>query len=202
MHLKSYVPTMFYIRPMTKFIKGMNQKDLVGAEIGVSRGYNALSMLRYLPMKKMYLVDTSFVKPLDQLLKYDVVFIEKPSVEASKHIQDGSLDFVYIDASHNQKEVEKDINAWHPKIKREGVFGGHDYDKLGVKKAIEKIFSVSKICCGFNLLLKYVEDKFDKDDRFYYSDPEEVFKFCKNLAPNSKLFYKYLPHDFTVLMWK
>ncbi|MCK4365064.1 MAG: hypothetical protein KAW45_03350, partial [Thermoplasmatales archaeon] len=42
---------------MTEYLMKQKRKDLVGAELGVRFGENALSMLKHLDIKKMYLVD-------------------------------------------------------------------------------------------------------------------------------------------------
>jgi len=39
--------------------------------------------------------------------------------------EDGSLDFVYIDANHS--DLLADIRAWYPKVKNGGVVSGHDF---------------------------------------------------------------------------
>ena len=53
-----------------------------------------------------------------------------------------SLDFVYIDASHDYKSVQADINAWYPKVKPGGYIGGHDYRSNcpGVWRAVNERF--------------------------------------------------------------
>ena len=136
LRLKTVLPTWFYVRPMTKFMRLMKRDTFIGVEVGVSRGFNSLSMLRYLPVSKLYLVDTGFVNPIKKLMDYNIRLIEKPSVEASKVFPDEYLDFVYIDASHEQKDVEDDIRVWYPKVKPGGIVGGHDFDKVGVHDAV------------------------------------------------------------------
>jgi hypothetical protein len=54
--------------------------------------------------------------------------------------EDNSLDFVFIDAAHDYDSVRKDISAWFPKIKNEGVIAGHDYDCPDVRKAVTEFF--------------------------------------------------------------
>jgi hypothetical protein len=55
------------------------------------------------------------------------VMIRATSKVASEIFEDGSLDFVYIDANHAYDFVVEDINLWFPKLKKGGVFAGHDY---------------------------------------------------------------------------
>lgn len=46
---------------------------------------------------------------------------------ATELFQDGSLDFVYIDANHSYEGVKLDISLWYPKVKSGGLVCGHDY---------------------------------------------------------------------------
>ena len=41
--------------------------------------------------------------------------------------EDGTYDFVYIDADHSYESVKKDIELYLPKLKKGGIIGGHDY---------------------------------------------------------------------------
>jgi len=139
------------IRPMIEFIKNQElyqRKPLVGVEVGVWYGDNALSMLQNLNIEKLYLVDPfkrhhiysgrlfrqkrmDMVRMLcmEKLKDFSdkTVFIRKKSVSAVKDFSDDSLDFVYIDASHKYSDACKDIRVWKDKVKLLGVFGGHDY---------------------------------------------------------------------------
>lgn len=49
------------------------------------------------------------------------------TTEAAKHVPDGSLDFVYVDARHDYCGVTEDLVAWWPKLRSGGVFAGHDF---------------------------------------------------------------------------
>lgn len=55
---------------------------------------------------------------------------------ASGLIEDGSLDFVFVDGDHSYEAVKADIAAWWPKVRRGGVLSGHDFghrrDRIGL----------------------------------------------------------------------
>lgn len=55
------------------------------------------------------------------------IMVRATSKIASEIFEDESLDFVYIDANHAYDFVVEDINLWFPKLKKGGVFAGHDY---------------------------------------------------------------------------
>lgn len=49
------------------------------------------------------------------------------TTECAKRFPDHYFDFVYVDARHDYKAVLEDLRAWWPKVKRGGIFAGHDY---------------------------------------------------------------------------
>lgn len=149
--IKKMSPFLWYTRPMTKFLlKNYKNKNLMGAEIGVEYGLNAKTMLRYLSIEKLYLIDPYFNQENNSgdkqykearkyLSKYDdkIKFIRKTSEKGADEVPD-NLDFVYIDGSHNYKDVKKDIELYYIKVKKGGIIGGHDFwaDKIEVCKAV------------------------------------------------------------------
>jgi hypothetical protein len=71
--------------------------------------------------------------------------VKMDSIEASKQYEDESLDFVFIDASHEYEFVKADILTWLPKVKKGGWIGGHDFTPNdpptnGVDTAVKEIF--------------------------------------------------------------
>jgi hypothetical protein len=74
----------------------------------------------------------------------DVIYpLKMPSEQAASLFEDGTLDFVFLDADHNYEAVRRDLEAWFPKVKRRGVLGGHDYlhqDFPGVRRAADEFF--------------------------------------------------------------
>lgn len=66
-----------------------------------------------------------------------------PSLEAAKTFEDNSIDFVYIDGSHEYDDLKADIIAWGPKVKTGGIIAGDDYGvgrHPDVKRVVDEIF--------------------------------------------------------------
>jgi hypothetical protein len=60
------------------------------------------------------------------------------SLAAASQFTDGSLDFVFVDASHTFEDVRQDLAAWWPKLRPGGLFAGHDYAHWpGVRAAVD-----------------------------------------------------------------
>lgn len=132
------------MRPAIGYVKTlMNGEEAIGAEVGVENGVHAFEMLEQLPLKKLYLIDA--YKPhydkdqatVDQWRKNSADMLEEwngkikwiidDSVKAADKVDDESLDFVYIDADHDEEHVYNDIVAWAKKVRSGGVVGGHDF---------------------------------------------------------------------------
>jgi len=148
-----------------KFIAEKGVKEAVGVEIGVWRGEHAEHLIKTAPnIKRLYLVDPYDIAQeyrkceakmpdwddnkgwLDARLAAWRLFKDDPKVtispfrssELASEFADESLDFVYIDANHEYEFASEDIGLWYPKVKKGGVFGGHDYDLPGVNRAIKE----------------------------------------------------------------
>lgn len=78
--------------------------------------------------------------------------VRMESKEAVKLYEDNSLDFVFIDASHDYENVKQDINLWYPKVKSKGMIAGHDYTQSwsGVIKAVDEFVDQK----NYNLTIK------------------------------------------------
>lgn len=151
-------------------------KNPVGVEIGVMRGAFSIFMLENKKDLKLRCVDPYVVAgfkmycyegggrqhTFEEQKEFDVIYeqtkkdllkfgdrsilIKMTSVEASKLIDDRSLDFVFIDGCHLYESVKQDITVWTPKVKLGGIVSGHDYnlnnkDFAGVCKAVNESFN-------------------------------------------------------------
>lgn len=108
-------------------------------------------------LETLYETFISNMKPLENYYTP----VRMTSLEAAKQFEDNSLDFVFIDASHEYEDVKNDIIAWLPKVKSGGVLAGHDYyieyDYFpGVKQAVNECFNQNEIilnedCWAYNV---------------------------------------------------
>lgn len=80
-------------------------------------------------------------KNLDKISD-NINLIKNNSLDEVKNYDDEFFDIVYIDASHDYNSVKKDILAWLPKVKINGIICGDDYvpEWEGVKKAVNETF--------------------------------------------------------------
>jgi predicted O-methyltransferase YrrM len=83
-----------------------------------------------------------FNKFQDNCMESEVIGMISPiigdSAESAERFEDASLDFIFIDAAHDYNSVVKDLAAWWPKLKPDGIFAGHDYPWHEVKKAVDE----------------------------------------------------------------
>ena len=112
-----------------------------GAEVGVAHGKHALALFKTIPDLRLICVDPwkAFGRNTDEKVELvyqdarkklkdkDVIWKRKTSVDAAKEIEDGELDFVYIDGMHDFDNVMTDIILWTNKVKRKGIVAGHDF---------------------------------------------------------------------------
>jgi len=140
----------------------MLPSNLNMAEVGVWKGDFSDNLLKTIP-KKLYLIDAwkNMFDSNNQTDEFDIIkkevydkfgsndrvnIIEGDSQESAEHLDDSSMDFIYIDASHRFPNVYEDIKMYATKIKSGGILMGHDwlrYPKIGfavnysVKKFLE-----------------------------------------------------------------
>lgn len=152
-------------RPSTFFMQKHfgNSNPLTGVEVGVGNGFNALSMLKILPIKKLYLVDpyVPYMQACDKLdfskskvvahenlkpFADRIVWIEETSDDAINKIGE-ELDFAYIDGNHAYSNVKRDMENYSGKVKVKGVVCGHDIQMWDVKRAVSEFCVEHQLTC-------------------------------------------------------
>jgi len=115
-----------------------NMKDIIGLEIGALYGVHAKHILENYDIKTLHIIDPfdlfknnpkdlesiciSYLKPyMDKIILY------KGFSEDAIDIIPNDLDFIYIDGDHSYKGVIYDFIHYYHKVKKGGIFGGHDY---------------------------------------------------------------------------
>jgi predicted O-methyltransferase YrrM len=118
-----------------------------GVEVGVQNGLFSESILnRWKTCKNYLLVDLwakqsnyadsantqnhelAFKTTKRRLQRFSSVRICRNfSTTCASQIENESVDFVYLDARHDYLGVFEDINVYWPKLRRGGIFAGHDF---------------------------------------------------------------------------
>lgn len=92
-----------------------------------------------------------------------VTFLETTSLDGSTQIEDGVLDFVFIDANHTYQHAYEDFNLFYSKVKSGGIFAGHDFSIPGVNQALVQFLNERGVENGRVSLLR-------NDSWFFYKD--------------------------------
>ena len=146
------------------------QSVFYGAEVGVWKGELTADLLRFFPEVQIMMVDswepfdssamhskdnnTKAMSEAQEAAIQNTLFADKrraitnyPSVRAARFQEDGSMDFVFIDADHYYESVQADLEAWWPKVQDFGIMAGHDYNGMGdrrkgwgIKRAVDEFF--------------------------------------------------------------
>lgn len=160
-------------RGMTRFLREhyQNKKEdsLLGAEIGVYKGLNALNMLSNLNIDKLFLIDPFIMdKSYKESFGNELPVDENIFVEAKKNLSyfsdkvswikdfsynaidkvSNGLDFVYIDGNHTYKYVKQDIELYYTKLKTGGVIGGDNFEATysDVPRAVLEFVDNEDLC--------------------------------------------------------
>jgi hypothetical protein len=140
-------------------VSGLLHRPALGAELGAHTGKFTEHLLSAHRGLSMYAIDTWVVRPRYETYNFDNVrkdfsrrigrfgnrvrVLQMETVAAADRVQDGTLDFVFIDADHSYEAVAADIDAWRSKIKPGGILSGHDYGHPrfpGVDRAVDERF--------------------------------------------------------------
>jgi methyltransferase family protein len=171
-----------------EILKRLREGPIRGAEIGVAVGQTSEALLRLRPNLELLMIDSYASKDeqpehykqsgdwhahctreeqeAHMRVALDVtafadgrrLLLKLRSVEASKMVEDHSIDFAFIDADHSYEGAREDISAWVSKVRHGGYLCGHDYGHIpetekpwttGPKKAVDEFI----LATGFTLEL-------------------------------------------------
>lgn len=150
-------------------------------EAGIADGASAIYLAEAIlnlgkKIDKFYWVDNFSYGKFDQLsivyqhliksgLGEYVEIIPTDSIKASKMFNGNSLDFVFLDSSHEYNSTLKEIRAWYEKVKDNGILSGHDMtseENKGVSRAVTKL-----------LPYQITRKEIDEPDHFQEFEPEQ-----------------------------
>jgi hypothetical protein len=123
-----------------------------GAEIGAATGDTTIRLMKQCPLVDLIVADDW--RPVEGSLRwnrrdmkkiftdklknyaYRLTILEGLSWHMASQVGRESLDFVFIDASHDYDSVLKDLISWYLKVREGGLFCGHDLNLTGVRDAL------------------------------------------------------------------
>lgn len=139
-------------------LKGI--KKPVGIEIGTDQGTTTEYLLRSIPDLTLYGVDDytenrteniqnlTYQMYMDKVKNYSDrhIHIRKTSDDALNEFKDESMDFIFVDGDHRYFQVLKDCQNYYSKVKKGGIFCGHDWSLPDVNKAVvEFALSIGRV---------------------------------------------------------
>lgn len=141
-------------------------KNPIGLEIGTDYGWTTEYLLSKIDGLKLYGVDPyinyidwnsnalndrdyayeTFMKKLSDYVGEKYQHIRKTSDDAAKEFEDEFFDFIFIDGIHTYEQVKLDLANYYPKLKKGGLFCGHDYKTIsGVTAAVDEFAAENKV---------------------------------------------------------
>ena len=124
-------------------------RDGLVIELGVAAGQFANQMLQANPMIHYVGIDRwSDHHDADEMLSAinlvswhtSAVMLRYSFHEALPLIPDGAASMVYVDGyAHTGQEGGQTLRDWWPKVKRGGIFAGHDYDAASYPQTVHAV---------------------------------------------------------------
>ncbi len=139
-----------------------------GAELGIHDGVNYRFLIQNCPNLHMIYVDLYEAQPdnngpekwtpgehghawdhnsyYQNMLKFSSHFPNRTKIvkdyttNACNEVEDGSLDFIFIDADHGYEGCLRDIKAWDSKVREGGIVFGHDIHFPTVQRAVTEFY--------------------------------------------------------------
>ncbi len=96
--------------------------------------------------------------------------------------------------------LQEPANALYDVVTANGIFYllGADAPRL-MRQLVEAMFRRARRCVAFNSLSTWASVH---EPGEFYADPLEVVAWCRELSPRVTLRHDYLPHDFTIFLYR
>lgn len=101
------------------------------------------------------------------------------------------------DLNFEVKQIEDFTDGCFDYLMMSGIFTVADYDIF--QALIPEAFRVCQKGIAFNMLSHWAPIK---EDAEFYANPIKIMEFCSQLTTKIVLRHDYLPHDFTIHMYK
>lgn len=151
-----------------QILSSIIKDDYIGCELGVAEGDFSEQILVHSTIKHLYSIDMwagdrghddiQYKKAISKLFNYKHknTILKYKFNEAIKLFANNFFDFIYIDGyAHTGQDNGKTLFDWWPKLKNNGIFSGHDYDKSWPKN----IEAINKFVVHHNQKINIIEDK-------------------------------------------
>lgn len=124
------------------------------AELGVCRAATSEHLLQQHPRLEWLGIDTyegEWAKELPVAHAALAPFLSEPraklwnvrsEVVTDEEVARSSLDFLFVDGDHSEKQVLLDLGHWMPRVRSGGIVAGHDYydqNYIGVTRAVHRL---------------------------------------------------------------
>jgi len=146
----------FYTWLVNQLPKNQPSKGVeVGVMCGQSAAYLSVEIINNNVQCTLDLVDIlakesylNNLKPVQHIIGKCYEHIN--SWDVAINYVDESLDFVFLDGDHSYDSIKKDICAWLPKVKKNGIIAGHDFSNQypGIIQAVMETFDYWEIWRG------------------------------------------------------
>jgi hypothetical protein len=150
-----------------KLFENLNIK--IGAELGVAAGAYSRKLNEAHSFDKFFCIDKwNDHHNLSEKKKVENAFKDKSNIiimhctfsEALINFEDNFFDFIYIDGyAHTGQDDGKTLKQWFPKLRKGGMFAGHDYDEKRWPKTFLNVNEFLKNQLGYEI--NFTKEKTD-----------------------------------------
>ena len=81
-----------------------------------------------------------------------------------------------------------------------GIFSLRQHESMQfMDHIVRRMFALCRLGVAFNTLSTYADRRYENE---FYADPVEVLRLCLSISPRVVIRHDYMPHDFTVYLYR